>query len=101
MQHNFGGRIFQRIPWIRDLNLREVIGFRTVIGNISQSNIDINRSKIIYQAPTQPYYEYSIGIGNIFKIFRIDFNVRGNYLNEVENPGARKYGVTGVFGFDF
>ncbi|MGJ8666966.1 MAG: DUF5686 family protein [Patiriisocius sp.] len=101
LQHNFGGRIFQRIPWIRDLNLREVIGFRTVIGNISQSNIDINRSNIIYQAPTQPYYEYSIGIGNIFKIFRIDFNVRGNYLNEVENPGARKYGVTGVFGFDF
>ena len=100
-QHNFGGRIFQRIPWIRDLNLREVIGFRTVIGNISQSNIDLNRSNIVYQAPTQPYYEYSIGIGNIFKVFRIDFNVRGNYLNEVTHPDARKYGVTGSFGFDF
>lgn len=100
-QHNFGGRIFQRIPWIRDLNLREVIGFRTVIGNISQSNIDLNRSNIVYQAPTQPYYEYSVGIGNIFKVFRIDFNVRGNYLNEVTHPDARKYGVTGSFGFDF
>lgn len=101
LQHNFGGRILQRIPWIRDLNLREVIGFRTVIGDISQSNIALNRSSVVYQAPTKPYYEYSIGIGNIFKVFRIDFNIRGNYLNEVEYPEARKYGFTGVFGFDF
>jgi hypothetical protein len=101
LQHNFGGRIFQRIPWIRDLNLREVIGFRAVIGNIRQDNIDINRSNIIYQSPTKPYYEYSFGIGNIFKIFRIDLNIRGNYLNETAFPNARKIGVTGTFGFNF
>ena len=101
LQHNFGGRIFQRIPWVRDLNLREVIGFRTVIGNISSENIALNRSNIEYVAPTQPYYEYSFGIGNIFKVFRLDFNIRGNYLNEVEYPNARKFGFTGTFGFNF
>jgi hypothetical protein len=83
------------------LNLREVIGFRAVIGNIRQDNIDINRSNIIYQSPTKPYYEYSFGIGNIFKIFRIDLNIRGNYLNETAFPNARKIGVTGTFGFNF
>jgi len=44
------------------------------------------------------YYEYSFGVGNIFKVFRLDFNFRGNYL---DNPDARKFGVTGTFGFHF
>ena len=98
LQHNFGGRIFSRIPWIRKFNLREVIGFRAVYGEISEENIAINASNIMYQAPGDVYYEYSIGIGNIFKVFRIDFNFRGNYFN---NPDARKFGVTGIFGFSF
>ncbi|OAB76222.1 DUF5686 and carboxypeptidase-like regulatory domain-containing protein [Cochleicola gelatinilyticus] len=98
LQHNFGGRLFSRIPGLRKLNLREVIGFRAVYGEVSDENIALNASNIVYQAPTEIYYEYSVGIGNIFKIFRIDFNFRGNYLS---NPGARKFGVTGVFGFSF
>ncbi len=98
VQHNFGGRLFSRIPGLRKLNLREVIGFRAVYGEISEENIALNASNIIYQAPGDIYYEYSVGIGNIFKIFRLDFNFRGNYLN---NPDARKFGVTGVFGFSF
>ncbi len=98
LQHNFGGRLFSRIPLLRKLNLREVIGFRAVYGEISPENIALNASGIEYQAPGDIYYEYSFGIGNIFRIFRIDFNFRGNYL---QNPDARKFGVTGVFGFSF
>ncbi|MFC7356532.1 DUF5686 family protein [Jejudonia soesokkakensis] len=101
MQHDFGGRIFSRVPLLRKLNLREVIGFRAVYGQISDENIALNASNIVYRAPEDIYYEYSVGIGNIFKIFRLDFNFRGNYLNEAENPDARKFGVTGVFGFEF
>ncbi len=98
LQHDFGGRFFSRIPWLRDLNLREVIGFRAVYGEISDANIALNASNIVYQSPEDIYWEYSIGIGNIFKVFRLDFNFRGNYL---DNPGARDFGVTGVFGFSF
>lgn len=101
MQHDFGGRFFSRIPFLRKLNLREVVGFRAIYGEISDENIAINASNIAYRAPTDVYYEYSVGIGNIFKIFRLDFNFRGNYLNASENPDARKFGVTGVFGFEF
>ena len=43
-------------------------------------------------------YVVIVGVSNIFKVFRIDFNFRGNYLN---NPDARKFGVTGSFGFYF
>jgi len=98
IQHNFGGRLFSRIPVLRKLNLREVIGFRAVYGQISDSNIALNASNIVYRAPEDIYWEYSVGVGNIFKIFRLDFNFRGNYL---DNPGARKFGITGTFGFNF
>tara|TARA_B110000977_G_C11066889_1_gene488121 strand:+ start:193 stop:2685 length:2493 start_codon:yes stop_codon:yes gene_type:complete len=98
LQHNFGGRLFSRIPVLRELNLREIIGFRAVYGEISDSNIAINASNIVYRAPEDIYWEYSVGVGNIFKVFRLDFNFRGNYF---DNPGARKFGVTGAFGFEF
>lgn len=106
IEHNFNGRFFSRIPFLRKLNLREIVSFKGVMGDISEENIALNRTTnpnaILLKAPNKkPYYEYSVGVGNIFKIFRIDFNFRGNYLNEVENPKARKFGVTGAFGFHF
>ena len=102
IEHNFNGRIFSRIPVVKKWNLRAIAGFRTVIGEISQENKDINASGLEYVAPSSvPYYEYSIGVGNIFKVLRIDFNFRGNYLNPIDNPDARKFGVTGSLGFQF
>ena len=99
LEHNFNGRILSRIPWLRKYNLREIVGIRGVWGDISQENRDLNASGLVYLAPTDKvYYEYSFGIGNIFKVLRIDFNFRGNYL---DLPDARKFGVTGSFGFYF
>lgn len=98
LQHNFGGRIFSRIPLLRDLDLREIVGFRAIYGTISDDNIAINASNIMYQAPEDIYWEWSVGVGNIFRVFRLDFNFRGNYLG---NPDARSFGVTGEFGFSF
>jgi hypothetical protein len=98
LDHNFNGRIFSRIPFLRELNLRELVGIKAVYGTISDENIAINRSNVEYRAPEDIYWEYSAGIGNIFKILRIDVNFRGsyNYL-----PDARNIGVTGSFGFSF
>lgn len=107
LEHNFNGRFFSRIPFLRKLNLREIVSFRAVIGDVSQENIDLsnvpsNPNNLQLLAPNKkPYYEYSFGVGNIFKIFRIDFNFRGNYLDEVNYPDARKFGITGSFGFHF
>lgn len=99
LEHNFNGRFFSRIPLLRKLNLRGIVGLRGAWGEISDENKALNASGLIYQAPSdEPYWEYSLGVGNIFKIFRIDFNFRGNYL---DNPNARKFGVTGTFGFHF
>lgn len=98
LQHDFGGRIFSRIPVIRHLNLRELVGFKAVHGTISKENMEINASDIIYRAPEDMYWEWSVGVGNIFKVFRLDFNFRGNYRDV---PHVRKFAVTGAFGFHF
>ncbi len=100
LEHNFNGRLFSRIPLIRKWNLREIVGFRAAWGELSDENILLSSpTNIPLQAPTdQIYYEYSFGIGNIFKIFRIDFNFRGNYL---EDPAARDFSIRGTFGFSF
>ncbi|MEX2349770.1 MAG: DUF5686 family protein [Flavobacteriaceae bacterium] len=98
IEHNFGGRFFSRIGFLRKLNLREIVSFRAVYGEISEKNKALNASSVVYQAPEDIYYEYSFGVGNIFKIFRLDFNFRGNYF---DNPDARPFGVTGSFGFHF
>jgi len=71
LEHNFNGRLFSRIPFLRKLNLREIIGLRGVWGDLSDENIALS-------APAT--------------------NFRGNYL---DNPEARPFGVTGTFGFNF
>jgi len=106
-EHNFNGRLFSRIPFLRKLNLREIISVRGVIGSISDANIALsnvpsNPNNLQLIAPSsKPYYEYSLGIGNIFKVLRLDFNFRGNYKDRALYPDARKFGVTGSFGFYF
>ena len=97
-EHNFNGRLFSRIPWLRDLNLREIIGIKGVYGTVSDANIALNASNTVYRAPDEVYWEYHAGVGNIFKVFRIDFAWRGSYLNI---PDANKFAIKGSFGFYF
>ena len=94
--HDFQGRFFARIPFMRKLNWRENIGFKSVYGTVSNDNRMINASGLVYNAPENVYWEYSAGVGNIFKFFRIDFSWRGNYLNM---PDANKFATKISFGF--
>ena len=95
---NFNGRLFSRIPFMRKLNWREIIGIKSVYGTISNANRAINASGLPYNAPENVYWEYNAGIGNIFKVFRIDFAWRGSYLNV---PQTNNFSVKGSFGFYF
>ncbi len=97
-EHNFNGRIFSKIPLLRELDLREIIGIRGVAGSISDENIAINASSVNYLAPDRLYWEYHLGIGNIFKLVRIDFSFRGNYR---DLPNATNFAIKGGFGIYF
>jgi hypothetical protein len=77
-------------------NWVERIGVR-VYGTISDENRAINASGLVYNAPENVYWEYKPE-WNIFKVFRIDFAWRGNYLN---TPDTQRFSVKGSFGFIF
>jgi hypothetical protein len=98
LEHNFNGKLFSRIPLLRKLNWREIIGVKAVYGSVSKENIALNASGQSYQAPVDGYYEYLAGIGNIFKVMRIDGAWRGSYFNV---PDARKFTIRVGFGFYF
>ncbi len=97
-EHNFQGRLFSRIPMMRKLNWREIIGVRCVYASVSDENKFINASGLQYNSPTNGYWEYSAGIGNIFKVFRLDCSWRGNYRNV---PDTNNFTIKGSFGFYF
>lgn len=97
-EHHFNGRLFSRIPGLRKLNLREIVGIKGVYGSVSDENKLINASGLNYVAPENVYWEYHAGVGNIFKVLRIDFAWRGSYM---DMPNARKFAVKASFGFYF
>jgi hypothetical protein len=103
LEHNFNGRLFSRIPFLKKYNLRAIVCLRGVWGELSDKNIALSTTGNPLEFPliapdSRIYYEYSVGAANIFKVLRIDFNFRGNYL---DTPDARKFGITGSFGFYF
>lgn len=98
LEHHFNGRLFSRIPYLRKLNLREIVGIKGVYGKVSENNKTLNASGLNYVAPEELYWEYHAGVGNIFKVLRIDFAWRGSYL---DMPDARKFAVRASFGFYF
>lgn len=103
LEHHFNGKILSYIPLIKKLKFREVAFLRGAYGTLSEASKAINVDGYRYSAPSDKiYYEYGFGIENIgfgnLRIFRVDFNWRGNYL---ENPDARKFGVKAGFQMNF
>ena len=78
-----------------------IITYVLFIESIFAQNINFDNKR--YSAPDQQvYYEYGFGLENIglgnFKILRVDFNWRGNYLDRPEvKKFAVKFGIQVVF----
>lgn len=103
LEQHFNGKILSYIPLIKKLKLREVAFLCAAYGTLSDASKSINTEGFKYSAPDQQvYYEYGFGIENIgfgnLRIFRVDFNWRGNYL---DRPDISKFGVKAGFQVDF
>jgi len=110
VDHYFNGFIFNKLPLLKKLKLREVVTMKVLYGGITEKNRPENNSSL-YKFPLtndgqtlthtlekKPYIEASVGIANIFKLFRIDLIKRFSYL---EHPGVDGIGIRGRFKFDF
>lgn len=107
---HFNGFFFNKVPFLRNLKLREVASFKVLYGNVSDKNNpaknpdvfnflkDANGNPSTFILNNQPYMEVSAGIGNIFKLLRVDFVKRLSYLN---NPNVQTWGIRTRARFDF
>ncbi|HVV54139.1 MAG TPA: DUF5686 family protein, partial [Mucilaginibacter sp.] len=104
------GFLLNKIPLLRKLKLRECISFKVLYGGLREENnpslhpsllqfpVDQNGMPETFTLGRAPYTEGSIGIANIFKIFRVDLVERFNYL---DNPNTTRFGVRASAWFDF
>lgn len=104
------GFILNKIPLFKKLKLREYVSFKTLYGGLRPENDPAQNSLLLkfpagqnglpetYTLNNGPYTEGSIGIGNIFKILRVDVVKRFSYLG---NPNTSQYGIRASASFDF
>src|SRR5690606_7023288 len=111
IQYYMNGFLFNKVPLLKKLKLREVFSFKALWGSLRDENnpiyntnnqlfrfpFDDNGAPISYTLGKEPYIEGSVGIANIFKLFRVDLVKRFTYL---ENPGVSEWGVRARFKFD-
>lgn len=110
VQHNFGGFFFNKIPLFKRLKWREVASFKGLYGGLDAENrpnpsngllrfpVDETGRTVTNTLENKPYVEASVGIANIFKLFRVDYVRRLTYT---DLPGVSKWGIRARFKLDF
>jgi hypothetical protein len=111
IDHHFNGFIFNKLPLIKKVKLREVVTFKGLWGKLSDENRptpknnlplfprDANNQPTTFSLADKPYMEMSFGIENIFKVLRLDFVKRLSYL---DNPNVNSnIGIRFRIRFDF
>ncbi|MBI5915971.1 MAG: carboxypeptidase-like regulatory domain-containing protein [Bacteroidetes bacterium] len=106
LEHNFNGFIFNKIPLIRKLKLREAVTFKAIYGRLTDNNNpEKNPSyiqflendegqRVTYTLEDKPYVEAGVAVSNIFKVIRLDLVRRLTYLDNPEVPSM--FGVKGL-----
>ena len=93
------GAIFNRLPLIKYLKLREAFSFRGLYGKLKDSNNPANNPEL-FRFPEMnncspmdktPYMEVGVGIDNILTCLRLDYVWRLTYMNRnnIDRRGLR------------
>lgn len=100
------GILFNRLPLINKLKLREVVTFKGLAGTLSdKNNPAYNQNLYLFPADSHamkmkstPYMEIGVGIDNIISFLRVDYVWRLTYR---DTPGVDKSGLRVSLHFTF
>ncbi len=111
MDYYFNGFIFNKIPLLKKLKLREVASAKILYGGVRDENNPATQQSVLnfpkngvtgspttFALNSRPYVEVSVGVANIFKLVRVDLVKRLTYL---DNPEVSQWGIRTRFKFDF
>ena len=94
----FNGRVWQKIPVIKYLTLKEFFTFKMTVGDLSSSHQEVLDFPS-YLIPLQkPYYEVGIGFANILHLFNVQSIWR---FTENEDLVTPKWGIRASFRISF
>lgn len=96
------GALFNLVPYLKKLKLREVAGFRGIWGHLDKRNIPGADNPELFLFPAEdgasrrmdstPYMEASVGLDNIFRCIRVDYVWRLTYRHPaytIDRSGVR------------
>jgi len=109
IDHSFNGFIFNKIPLLKKLKLREIVTCKVLYGSLGDKNnpdfqndlflfpTDAAGTPLTYTLTNQPYIEAGVGLSNILRIFRVDLIRRFSYK---DNPNVDDTGIRIQFRLD-
>lgn len=110
LEWDLSGKLFNRVPLLHKLRLREFFAIRTMFGDLSEKNnptLEANaNSELLMNFPEtshimdskRPYVEVAFGIHNILSFFHVEYVRRLTYL---DLPTTTKQGVRFKFNMKF
>src|SRR5690606_17578190 len=85
VEHRLHGFFLNKVPLLKRLKIREVVGFKLLYGNVRPENRPEN-NPYVFQLPTdgegnrttfimgrKPYMEASVGLENILNVLRVEY----------------------------
>lgn len=97
-EYGMNGFIFNKIPLIKKLYLRELFTFKASIGDMQYNHSTVFSMPAGTRELSVPYMEAGVGVSNIFRLFRLEYVWRLNYL---DTPDVMKSGLFFSFRFEF
>ncbi|MBR6251418.1 MAG: carboxypeptidase-like regulatory domain-containing protein [Bacteroidales bacterium] len=92
--YSLGGRLINLIPRASRIGLREVVGFKAMLGHFDERHLRVLDVPEKVNGVNGSYLELNVGIDNILRFFRVDAVWRVTNHNI---SGAPKFGIRAQF----